>query len=133
MNPIFFLLIILLTIFIVSILYYYLSMDPTPKTLGINQWPPENYMKTVGSLCPDYWFFDGNLPNGQHVCRNKFNLPVHSKNPICNPEQKIFSKFSKWPPSNNDPTLKEACQWINECGPEKNIPAAWIGVSNLCN
>ena len=69
-------------------------------------WPPNDYMQSVGSKCPDYWTYIGNdSKTGKVMCQNKFNIPVANAAQfgMCyddvsgHDNVKLFNKIEKWP------------------------------------
>jgi hypothetical protein len=103
--------------------------------------PSDNYMRTVGGLCPDYWVPGKmNKNNKTHECINKFNIPVNeTNNSKCkepNTNKYIFNTISKWPPGKkvllDNGDKFGICSWIDKCGPKSNIRASWIGMDRAC-
>lgn len=103
-------------------------------------WPPSNYMQNVGSLCPDYWVYDGPASEESNsiVCRNEYNIPIQEANmtsQICLDypnNYKTFQTLSKWPPSSSDQGLQQRCAWMQNCGPSSMIKGSWIGMDQFC-
>ena len=116
-------------LFIVYLLYrYYLS-----KPIHHKQYPPSSYMRNVGLHCPDYWIYREDTGD----CFNQFNIPVVNPNTCyddINSKTKKFDPISRWPVNTNeiDKVLKERCEWVRHCGPNKNLPASWQGVDGNC-
>ena len=128
-------------VFILFIIYFIVRKYRSGKTKKKDiDFPSDNYMKTVGGLCPDYWV-PGNVDkkNKTHECINKFNIPIHNKDGCLDSgsENKYtFKTVSKWPPAkdsllNNGDKLG-ICSWIDKCGPKSNIRASWIGMDKAC-
>ncbi len=118
-----------------AIAYYFVRrfMDEKhEESMKKMRWPPDDYMRDVGSKCPDYWSYQP-LDENSHQCLNTFNLPEHDpNNKICGGDRKTFTTIKKWPPNSDDPGLKEACDWLKNCGPRSNIPASWMGMDQYC-
>ena len=133
-------------IFIIFLIYYvvrkYWSGGDKKEDID---YPSDDYMKTVGGLCPDYWV-PGKMDKQSktHECINKFNIPIHDENKVrcidSGSENKFtFNTVSKWPPDklNNKILLDNdskfgICSWIDKCGPKSNIRASWIGMDKVC-
>lgn len=119
----------LVLLFIVYLLYrYYLS-----KPVQEKPFPPNSYMRNIGLKCPDYWIFDETTGK----CLNQFNIPVANLDKCYDDEKqktKKFNPITRWPVNTNefDEVLKERCDWVRNCGPNKNLPASWQGVDQNC-
>ena len=112
-------------------------------------WPPNDYMQSVGSKCPDYWTYIGNdSKTGKVMCQNKFNIPVANAAQfgMCYDDVsgydnvKLFNKIEKWPiPSGSiDNQLvgnnySFRCNWIKNCGPTDKTSASWLGIKDMCS
>lgn len=138
---VFYVLIALGLLFTVFIFYYlirrWLEED---KDDSKKEWPPSAIMEMSEAQCPDYWINSTGLNQSKHKCMNKFNLPMHhSKSSRCgnvkctDPDgnSKTFSTLKVWGNESRD-KIKERCLWRDCCGPQENIPASWVGISNAC-
>ena len=106
------------------------------------KYPPNDYMRQTGMICPDYWSYVGMSPDGKsYRCKNVFNIPTSDDDNKCydNPDNKIknFSVINEWPISNIpegnvDEVLDTRCKWISKCGPSPNSDASWIGINDKC-
>jgi hypothetical protein len=118
----------LVVLAVVYYLYKYYLSKPVTGTLPF---PPNSYMRTIGLRCPDYWIF--NESSGE--CVNQFNIPVTDP-ATCydnvDSKTKKFTPITNWPINTNevDQVLKTRCEWIRKCGPNKNLPASWVGIDN---
>lgn len=119
-------------IFVIMISYYFYrsARQHTNKT---PQWPPENYMRYVGQMCPDYWVYQG-TDGRQFVCDNKYKIPIrNTKNPVCASNTTLqFEPIKDWPPKSGDVGLEQRCNWIKNCGPAANVPGSWVGIDKYC-
>lgn len=128
-------------IFLLAIVWYFLTRfwQTERKKARQQDWPPENYMKTVGAQCPDYWVYEGRSGNNV-ICRNKFNLPVKQDTTStcadvkCYDENdtKQFANINRWPLSPNNWRIKQRCKWRNCCNFGNNVPASWVGIDQYC-
>lgn len=123
-------------IFVICLVYYIARklMSGDKKKNNVD-FPSDDYMKTVGGMCPDYWTV-GKQTKNTHECINKFNIPIENINKCYDGENSNKIKFNtvkKWPPKCK--TLKGdkgICKWIDNCGPKANIRASWIGMDKAC-
>jgi hypothetical protein len=119
----FFIFLIILAFF-VFIYYYQRIQDKEIKTNIV--FPPAQYMKDVGSKCPDYWVYTG-LVNGKDQCTNLYNVPVRRETckQIENNNQVRFTPFVQWPPDSslalNKNALQERQSFMNNCGSYINM------------
>lgn len=147
-NMVFRILIGLIAVSIMIIGYYtYLRNESYLASTVRSVWPPFLYFQKIGAYCPDYWTYEGiDSTTKKTKCRNSFGIDVWKNG---NPNKgKCYDNAS-------DPTLKsfttpnfqniyksvdqfekdnvayknEACDFINNCGPDSNNPrATWFGV-----
>jgi hypothetical protein len=130
-------LIIVTIIIIILVVWAVQKKNQAQKDSQHVVWPPDDYMKNIGSKCPDYWVPVGK--GGKVVCQNKFNIPVVSNQIGDNqcyhditgyPNSVSFSPITKWPPKSGE--LDSRCQWIKQCGVKPNFNASWTGIDNKC-
>jgi len=127
-------------LFILLIVYVVQSNKDKIVAKGASEiMPPLDYMRKVGSRCPDYWEDMGADPTraGYHICWNKLNIPVYNAgNDVCysdrNKRTKSFmdaeiSDDSKFLDANAE---KERCNFVAQCGPSEKQTASWLGVSS---
>lgn len=127
------------------LLYYLAKWIKTWKKAETPRFPSDNYMRAIGSRCPDYWVYNGRQtrkgPDGKQqlvdVCENKFNVDVPN---TCydNVDAKTknfqavnWDKFRKSSYGNSD-----RCNWIRQCGRSNsgsgNSWADWTGIAENC-
>jgi hypothetical protein len=101
-------------------------------------WPPDDYMKNIGSKCPDYWV-KINDSGGKITCQNKFNIPVANNkvgegecyNDIPGSLNSVqFQSITKWPVKPSD--ITDRCWWVENCGVKQRVNASWTGLDNMC-
>jgi hypothetical protein len=106
--------------------------------------PPLEYMREIGSKCPDYWVYKGADPNkaGYSLCENVFNIPTQgskkdvSGNFVCYNDDsgsriKSFKNAAMTADGKMDPEAeKQRCTFVNQCGPTSEMKASWLGVSS---
>lgn len=100
--------------------------------------PPLDYMREIGSKCPDYWVYKGADPNkaGYSLCENVFNIPVQTNNECYDSDKveariKSFKNAAMTDDGKMDPEAeKQRCKFVNKCGPTTEMKAAWLGVSS---
>lgn len=122
------------------LLYYLAKWIKTWKAPQEPRFPSDNYMRTIGSKCPDFWVYKGTQKkeDGKYynVCENTFNVLVGSG--CTDKDGKAYftpinwDKFSKSSYGNSD-----RCNWIRKCGPgvengQTNSWASWIGIAEHC-
>jgi hypothetical protein len=58
-----------------AMLYWFYDDANHNEMIAANniEWPPKQYMDTIGNKCPDYWIYN----NNKKKCENKFNIPVN--------------------------------------------------------
>jgi hypothetical protein len=104
--------ILLFIILILVLIYWYQKRKGTLVDDKPIVYPPVEYMKLVGSKCPDYWQEIGQDSNGNDLCKNIANIYVP---PECagtlsengyvydtGNKQVTFTSFSEWPPKKTD-------------------------------
>ena len=133
-------LIIVTIIIIILVVWSVQKKNKAQKDSKQVVWPPDDYMKNIGSKCPDYWVpVDVDGDDTDVICQNKFNIPVASTkmgedecyNEIAGyPNSVKFNKIGKWPSKSADLTTQ--CNWIKKCGVKPNVNASWIGIDNKC-
>lgn len=98
--------------------------------------PPIDYMREIGSKCPDYWVYKGADPAkaGYSLCENVFNIPIQSNRECYDDEKACIKSFKDANMDANgkmDPEAeKQRCKFVNQCGPTTEMKAAWLGVSS---
>lgn len=130
-------LIFFIVLFILLMVYVSQINREKKRSKGVSaRMPPLDYMRQIGSLCPDYWVYMGKDPakKGYHLCHNKFNVP------LANPDNKMcYSDKSGRIMSFKDPDMdangkinKEAekmmCEFVTNCGESEGITASWLGI-----
>jgi hypothetical protein len=100
--------------------------------------PPLDYMREIGSKCPDYWVYKGADPTkaGYSLCENVFNIPTQANN-MCYDSDKIEARIKSFKDAKIDSegkmdieAEKERCKFVNQCGPTPEMKASWLGVSS---
>ena len=100
--------------------------------------PPLDYMREIGSKCPDYWVYKGADPAkaGDSLCENMFNIPTQSNNECYDTDKvndriKSFKDAAMNADGKMDPEAeKQRCKFVNKCGPTSEMKASWLGVSS---
>jgi len=100
--------------------------------------PPLDYMREVGSKCPDYWVYKGvdTAREGYSLCENVFNIPTQNtttcyNNPASGTRLKSFKNASMTSEGKMDPVAeKERCEFVNKCGPTSEMKASWLGINS---
>ena len=98
--------------------------------------PPLDYMREIGSKCPDYWVYKGADPAraGYSICENVFNIPTQANNGCYDDaaaRTKSFKNAAMNAEGKMDPEAeKERCKFVNQCGPTPEMKASWLGVSS---
>ena len=98
--------------------------------------PPLDYMREIGSKCPDYWVYKGADPNksGYSLCENVFNIPTQANNGCYDDKAARIKSFKNAKMDENgkmDPEAeKERCRFVNKCGPTSEMKASWLGVNS---
>ena len=98
--------------------------------------PPLEYMREIGSKCPDYWVYKGADPAkaGYSLCENVFNIPVQTNNECYDDSTariKSFKDAKMDSEGKMDPEAeKQRCKFVNQCGPTSEMKASWLGVSS---
>jgi hypothetical protein len=98
--------------------------------------PPLDYMREIGSRCPDYWVYKGADPAkaGYSLCENVFNIPVQSNNECYDDSTSRIKSFKDAKMTADGKMDKEAekqrCKFVNECGPTPEMKASWLGISS---
>jgi hypothetical protein len=127
-------LIIVTLIVIILIVWAVLKHKREKENNEVVIWPPNDYMLTVGSKCPDYWV-DVGTDGTKTICQNKFNIPVAKDsvgtegcydNVTDFTNVKTFQKLTKWPATTSD--LASRKKWIEQCGIKTKTSASWIGI-----
>ncbi len=109
---------------------------------GSVKMPPLDYMRNVGSRCPDYWVDMGEDPTrkGYHLCYNQLNIPINNpNNNVCYSDKDKRTKSFKDVYITEAGTMidkdggsegeKERCRFVAQCGPSNNMTASWLGIS----
>jgi hypothetical protein len=98
--------------------------------------PPLDYMREIGSKCPDYWVYKGADPAkaGYSLCENVFNIPTQTG---CYDVDKINERIKSFKDAKmtadgkmDKEAEKERCKFVNECGPTPEMKASWLGISS---
>lgn len=128
-------------ILFILLIVYVVQVNQAKKAAkgGSVQMPPLEYMRAIGSKCPDYWVDMGEDPTrkGYHICYNQLNIPVSNpSNPVCytdkNKRTKSFKSVGITDKGEFDDAdaEKERCRFVAQCGPSENMTASWLGVSS---
>lgn len=124
------------------LLYYLAKWIKTWKKAETPRFPSDNYMRVIGSHCPDYWIYKGREtrqgPDGKpqlvDICENTFGVDVPGN---CYDTPDSPSKTKTFQAVNWDKFRKSSygksdrCFWIRNCGP-KNSWADWTGIAENC-
>ena len=96
--------------------------------------PPLDYMREIGSKCPDYWVYKGVDPTGKILCENVFNIPTQTG---CYDTDKITERIKSFKDAKmtadgkmDKEAEKERCKFVNQCGPTLEMKASWLGISS---
>ena len=96
--------------------------------------PPLDYMREIGSKCPDYWVYKGVDPTGKILCENVFNIPTQTG---CYDTDKITERIKSFKDAKmtadgkmDKEAEKERCKFVNQCGPTSEMKASWLGISS---
>ena len=98
--------------------------------------PPLDYMREIGSKCPDYWAYKGADPTkaGYSLCENIFNIPTQTG---CYDTDKTTERIKSFKDAKmtadgkmDKEAEKERCTWVNKCGPTAEMKASWLGISS---
>lgn len=99
--------------------------------------PPLDYMREIGSQCPDYWVYKGadSTKPGFSLCENVFNIPTQASKKDCYDDSAARIKSFKDAKMNADGKMdpeaeKQRCRFVNQCGPTPEMKASWLGVSS---
>jgi len=126
-------------LFLLLIVYIIKSNNAKSGLTGKSKkMPPLDYMREIGSKCPDYWVYKGKDSAGKIICENVFNIPVH-----IDPTStfKCYDDMTTRTKNFNDAKMdaegkmdteaeKERCKFVNQCGPTAEMKASWLGVSS---
>tara|TARA_Y100001958_G_C21230217_1_gene555887 strand:+ start:178 stop:624 length:447 start_codon:yes stop_codon:yes gene_type:complete len=131
-------LIIVTIIIIILVVWAVQKKNKAQKDSEHVVWPPDDYMKNIGSKCPDYWV-PVNEDRNTVTCQNKFNITVANnqmgedqcyQDITGYPNSRKFKKLNKFPLQSSD--LKDRCKWIKNCGIKPNVNASWLGIEDKC-
>ena len=96
--------------------------------------PPLDYMREIGSKCPDYWVYKGVDPTGKILCENVFNIPTQTG---CYDTDKITERIKSFKDAKmtadgkmDKEAEKERCKFVNQCGPTSEMKESWLGISS---
>ena len=96
--------------------------------------PPLDYMREIGSKCPDYWVYKGVDPTGKILCENVFNIPTQTG---CYDTDKITERIKSFKDAKmtadgkmDKEAEKERCKFVNQCGPTSEMKASWLGINS---
>jgi hypothetical protein len=127
-------------LFLLLIVYIVKSNKAKSGLVGKSvKMPPLEYMREIGSKCPDYWVYKGADPNlaksGYSICENVFNIPTQASKTDCyddsNARIKSFKNAAMTADGKMDPDAeKQRCTFVNQCGPTSEMKASWLGVSS---
>lgn len=99
--------------------------------------PPLEYMREIGSKCPDYWVYKGvdRAKAGYSICENVFNIPTQASKTDCYDDSaariKSFKNAAMTADGKMDPEAeKQRCRFVNQCGPTPEMKASWLGISS---
>ena len=124
-------------LFVLLIVYIIKSNNAKSGLTGKSvKMPPLDYMREIGSKCPDYWAYKGADPAkaGYSICENVFNIPVNT-NSGCYDDSTARTKSFKDAKMDANGKMdteaeKERCNFVNKCGPTPEMKASWLGVSS---
>lgn len=124
----------------ILLMVYVIQVNKAKKNgMGVSEkMPPLEYMREIGSRCPDYWVYMGKDPSkeGYHICRNAYNIPVNNPdNTVCYSDKegktRSFKNADMGKDGKIDPTAeREMCEFVSQCGPSEDMKAAWLGVNS---
>jgi hypothetical protein len=124
-------------LFLLLIVYIIKSNKAKSGLIGKStKMPPLDYMREIGSKCPDYWVYKGADPAkaGYSLCENVFNIPVQTNNECYDDSTariKSFKDAKMDSEGKMDPEAeKQRCKFVNQCGPTAEMKASWLGVSS---
>jgi len=124
-------------LFILLIVYIVKSNKAKSGLTGKSKkMPPLDYMREIGSKCPDYWVYKGADPAkaGYSLCENVFNIPTQTgcyDSDKTNERIKSFKDAKMTADGKMDKEAeKERCTWVNQCGPTAEMKASWLGISS---
>ena len=124
-------------LFLLLIIYIVKSNKAKSGLVGKSvKMPPLDYMREIGSKCPDYWVYKGADPAraGYSLCENVFNVPVHTANGCYDDATARIKSFKNANMSSSgkmDPVAKtERCRFVNQCGPTPEMKASWLGINS---
>ncbi len=124
-------------LFILLITYSVLLNKSKDNSRGMGKkMPPIDYMIMEGVKCPDYWVYMGDDRNGNHICKNQYNIPIaNSSSRMCysDPQNKImrFRIANMNRSGNMDPrAARQRCDFVSNCGPTTNSTASWLGINS---
>jgi hypothetical protein len=125
-------------LFLLLIVYIIKSNKAKSGLVGKSvKMPPLDYMREIGSKCPDYWVYKGADPNkaGYSICENVFNIPTQSSKTDCYDDSttrtKSFKNAAMTADGKMDPEAKtQRCKFVNQCGPTPEMKASWLGISS---
>jgi len=122
------------------LIVYIVKINNSKSSLTGNsvKMPPLDYMREIGSKCPDYWVYKGVDPaNAANIlCENVYNIPTQADNAICyTGDSAARIKSFKDPKMDVNGKMdieaeKERCQFVNLCGPTSEMKAAWLGITS---
>jgi hypothetical protein len=121
------------------LIVYIVKINKSKSSLTGNsvKMPPLDYMREIGSKCPDYWVYKGVDPsNGDNIiCENVYNIPIQASNAFCYTDKTAKIKSFKDPKMDINGKMepsaeKERCKFVNECGPTSEMKASWLGVTS---
>ena len=124
-------------LFILLIVYIIKSNNAKSGLTGKSvKMPPLDYMREIGSKCPDYWVYKGADPRkaGYSLCENLFNIPTQTNNE-CYDDSTTRIKSFKDAKMDSEGKMdleaeKQRCNFVNQCGPTAEMKASWSGVSS---
>jgi hypothetical protein len=126
-------------LFLLLIVYIVKSNNAKSGLTGNSvKMPPLEYMREIGSKCPDYWVYKGADPAkaGYSLCENVFNIPTQANNE-CYDSDKIESRIKSFKDAKIDENgkmdpdaEKQRCKFVNLCGPTPEMKASWLGISS---
>jgi hypothetical protein len=125
-------------LFLLLIIYIIKSNKAKSGLVGKSvKMPPLEYMREIGSKCPDYWVYKGADPlkAGYSICENVFNIPTQASKTDCYDDStariKSFKNAAMTADGKMDPEAeKQRCTFVTQCGPTSEMKASWLGVSS---
>jgi len=126
-------------LFLLLIVYIVKSNKAKSGLIGKSKkMPPLDYMREIGSKCPDWGVYKGKDSAGKIICENVFNIPVNidpNSNFKCYDDAQTRTKNFSDAKMNAEGIMdqeaeKERCNFVKNCGPTSEMKAWGLGVSS---